>query len=152
MRYVVSKVEDIPPGARKIVEAGGRSIGIFNLGGEFFALRNRCPHAGAELCRGRVWGRLTASEPGEFTYVAGGEILTCPHHGWEFEIRTGRSWCEPNRLRVTEYPVSVASGEELSSELSPSLGGAAPQRIEGTVKAETIEVDVEGDYLVVELA
>ena len=43
-KYVVGRVEEIPPGSSKIVEAAGRSIGIFNVQGEFFALRNRCPH------------------------------------------------------------------------------------------------------------
>ena len=50
-RHVVATVEEIPPGQRKIVEVAGRSIGIFNVSGEFFALRNRCPHQGGPLCR-----------------------------------------------------------------------------------------------------
>ena len=43
-RYVVAAVDEIAPGERKIVTVAGRSIGVFNVGGEFFALRNRCPH------------------------------------------------------------------------------------------------------------
>ena len=49
---VVGTVDEIPPGGRKIVEVAGRSIGVFNVGGEFFALRNRCPHQGGPLCEG----------------------------------------------------------------------------------------------------
>ncbi|HEV8638476.1 MAG TPA: Rieske 2Fe-2S domain-containing protein, partial [Chloroflexota bacterium] len=49
MKHVVAAVDEIPPGGRKIVEVAGRSIGVFNLGGEFFALRNRCPHQGGPL-------------------------------------------------------------------------------------------------------
>ena len=56
MKYVVAAVDEIPPGGRKIVDVAGRSIGVFNLGGEYFALRNRCPHQGGPLCEGRVWG------------------------------------------------------------------------------------------------
>src|ERR687887_2768247 len=96
-RYIVATVEEIPPGGRKIVEVAGRSIGIFNLGGEFFALRNRCPHQGGPLCEGRVWGALESSRPGEFRYSRGGEILACIWHGWGFDIRTGPSWGEPVR-------------------------------------------------------
>ncbi|MCA1667024.1 MAG: Rieske 2Fe-2S domain-containing protein [Thermomicrobia bacterium] len=48
-------MEELPPGARKIVELAGRSIGVFNLGGEFFALRNSCPHQGGPLCTGRAF-------------------------------------------------------------------------------------------------
>ena len=151
MKYIVATVDEIPPGGRKIVDAGGRSIGIFNLGGEFFALRNRCPHAGAELCRGHLWGRVTSDRPGEFNYAPGSEILTCPHHGWEFEIRTGRSWCEPDRLRAGEYAVTVESGEELSSSVSIEADGSTPRKVEGLLMAETMEIDVDGSYLVVEL-
>lgn len=53
-KYVVAAVDEMAPGARKIVDAGGRSLGIFNLGGEFFALRNRCPHQGGPLCEGKL--------------------------------------------------------------------------------------------------
>ena len=57
-RYIVAAVEEIPPGERKIVELAGRSIGVFNLGGEFFALRNRCPHQGGPLCAGSLGGLI----------------------------------------------------------------------------------------------
>ena len=56
-RHVVARVDEIPPGERKIVEVAGRSIGVFNVGGEFFALRNRCPHQGGPLCEGRLLRR-----------------------------------------------------------------------------------------------
>src|ERR1700704_5065988 len=109
-KYVVAAVDEIAPGARKIVEAGGRSLGIFNLGGEFFALRNRCPHQGGPLCEGKLWGNLEASVPGEIVYSRAGEILACHWHGWEFDIRTGQSWCDPRRLRTRRFPVSVEPG------------------------------------------
>src|SRR5262245_39775127 len=60
-KYVVATTAEIPPGGRKIVEVAGRSIGIFNAGGEFFALRNRCPHQGGPLCEGGLSGLLEAS-------------------------------------------------------------------------------------------
>jgi nitrite reductase/ring-hydroxylating ferredoxin subunit len=107
VKYVVGMADEIPPGGRKIVEVGGRSIGVFNLEGEFFALLNRCPHQGGALCEGKLWGVLTASVPGAFEYEQQREILTCPWHGWEFSVRTGRSWCDPVGLRVRTYEVSV---------------------------------------------
>lgn len=106
-RYVVAAVDEIPPGERKIITVAGRSIGIFNVNGEFFALRNRCPHQGGALCEGKLWGSLRATSPGVFDYSSTKDILTCPWHGWEFHVRTGRSWCEPKRLRVRSYDVKV---------------------------------------------
>ncbi len=106
-RYVVATVEEIPPGGRKIVEVAGRSIGVFNVGGEFFALRNRCPHQGGPLCLGRLGGFVTATTPGEYEYSREGEILRCPWHGWEFDITTGRSIFNPHRMRVRTYEVTV---------------------------------------------
>ena len=49
-------VDEIPPGGRKIVEVAGRTIGVFNVDGEFFALLNRCPHQGGPLCTGNTLG------------------------------------------------------------------------------------------------
>ena len=151
MRYVVAAVDEIPPGGRKIVEVAGRSIGVFNLGGEFFALRNRCPHQGGPLCEGRVWGALEAERPGEFRYSRHGEILACIWHGWEFDIRTGQSWCEPERLRVRSYEVSVEAGAAIvATEADPE--SPVPGRVKGPYVAESYPVSVEGRYVVVEVA
>lgn len=62
-RYVVGRVSEVPPGARKIVEVAGRSIGVFNVNGQYFALRNRCPHQAAPLCLGAVKGSDHAVVP-----------------------------------------------------------------------------------------
>ena len=55
-RHVVAKVGEIPIGGKKLVSVKGRDIGVFNVNGEFFALLNKCPHAGASLCHGRIIG------------------------------------------------------------------------------------------------
>jgi nitrite reductase/ring-hydroxylating ferredoxin subunit len=143
-RHVVARVEEIPPGERKIVTVAGRSIGIFNVNGEFFALRNRCPHQGGPLCEGRLFGVLQARVPGEVEYTRAGEIITCAWHGWEFDIRTGQSWCSPERLRVRRYDVSVESGDALADA---TIDGKVP----GPYMAETYPVSTEGQFLVVEL-
>ena len=146
-RYVVAEAAEIPPGGRKIVEVAGRSLGIFNLGGEFFALRNRCPHQGGPLCEGKQFGLAAAAVPGAIEYSRPGEILTCAWHGWEFDIRTGRSWCDPQRLRVRRYDVSVEGGDTLVADGDPAMGGRVP----GPFRAETYPVTSDGTYLVVEI-
>jgi 3-phenylpropionate/trans-cinnamate dioxygenase ferredoxin subunit len=146
VKHVVARVDEVPPGARKIVEISGRSIGIFNLGGEFFALRNRCPHQGGPLCEGRVWGALEADRPGELRYSRGGEILACIWHGWEFEIRTGQSWCDPAKLRVRQYQVEVESAIALADPPAP-----APGLVKGPYVAESYPVSTEGEYVLVDV-
>ena len=65
-KHVVATVDEIPPGERKIVELEGRSLGVFNIDGEFYAVRNICPHQGAPLCEGRLTGLLESDVPGEY--------------------------------------------------------------------------------------
>ena len=148
MKYVVAGVDEIPPGGRKIVDVAGRSIGVFNVDGEFFALRNRCPHQGGALCEGTLWGVLRADAPGEFDYSASKEILTCPWHGWEFHVRTGQSWCDPRRLRVRRYEVSIEAGAVLTADPDAPTRGL----VRGPYAVETYPVSIEGTYLVVDVA
>jgi 3-phenylpropionate/trans-cinnamate dioxygenase ferredoxin subunit len=136
-KHIVATTAEIPPGGRKIVEVAGRSIGVFNLDGEFLALRNRCPHQGGPLCEGGLSGLVEAALPGEYRYSRRGEMLRCPWHGWEFDLRTGQSWFDPGRTRVRRYPVSV----------EPPGAGLAP----GPYIAETYPVSVEAQYSVVEV-
>ena len=110
-RYLVGTVAEIPPGQRKIVDVAGRSIGVFNVGGSFYALRNRCPHQGGPLCLGSVKGTALPSPPGEYRWGREGEILRCPWHGWEFDLVTGRSLCDPNGCYVRTYEVTVEAGD-----------------------------------------
>jgi nitrite reductase/ring-hydroxylating ferredoxin subunit len=134
-KLVVAPVGEIPAGGRKLVTVGGRAIVVFNVAGEFFALNNRCPHRGGSLCQGKLTGLVESPQPGEYRYSRRGEIIRCPWHAWEFDVRTGRSWCDPQRLRARQYPVSVEPGATL---------------VEGPYKAETFAVRVENDYVVVD--
>jgi nitrite reductase/ring-hydroxylating ferredoxin subunit len=111
-RHVVGTVAELPPGARKIVDVEGRSIGVFNVNGTFYALRNTCPHQAAPLCRGSVKGMTTSPGPGQYDYVREGEILRCPWHGWEFDLTNGRSIFNPHRVRVRSYQVTVEPDDD----------------------------------------
>ncbi len=117
MKFVVGKVDEIPPGGRKIVRIAGRSIGVFNVGGDFYAIRNRCPHQGAALCEGKLWGVLRSDVPGQFEYDGTKEIIACISHGWEFSLKTGQSWCDPQKLRVRAYQVSAEEPTAIGSEI-----------------------------------
>jgi 3-phenylpropionate/trans-cinnamate dioxygenase ferredoxin subunit len=150
-KHIVGTVDEIPPGGRKLTEVAGRAIGIFNVGGQFFALRNRCPHQGGPLCEGRLAGVLQPGLPGEYHYERPGELLRCPWHGWEFDVRTGQSWFDPARTRVRAYEVQVASGAELSTAAVTTTEAPAAGLQPGPYVAETYPVTVEQQYLVIEL-
>ena len=145
-RYIVATVAEIPPGGRKIVEVAGRSIGVFNLGGEFFALRNRCPHQGGPLCSGSLGGLISSPRPGEYHYSRMDEMLRCPWHGWEFDIRTGQSWFDPARVRVRRYQVTVESEQPAAPDPAPQLDPAR-----GPYVAETYPVVVERLQIIVDV-
>lgn len=135
-KYVVAPVEDIPPGGRKLVDVRGRPIVIFNLDGEYFGMLDRCPHQGGSLCDGQLIGLVESSQPGEYNFSRQNEIVRCPWHGWEFDIRTGQSMCEPDRIKATQYDVDVEAGAAVT---------------EGPYEAVTFDVTVEDRYVVVEV-
>jgi nitrite reductase/ring-hydroxylating ferredoxin subunit len=106
----VCKVDELPPGTCRIVVAGGRRIGVFNVHGSYYALLDRCPHGGAPLCRGRIGGLSRAEGPGpKLDLVREGEILRCPWHGWEFEISSGETVTQPI-VRVKTFKAEAKDG------------------------------------------
>ena len=137
-RYVVAEVGEIPPGGRKIVDLDGISVGVFHINGSYFAILNWCPHQGARLCEGKLWSSLESSVPGEYTTSRPDEIIACIYHGWEFDLRTGQSRCEPERLRVRAYDVRVEPGDKVAQG--------------DPLTAQTFAVSQEGNYIVVDLA
>jgi 3-phenylpropionate/trans-cinnamate dioxygenase ferredoxin subunit len=136
-RQVVAKASDIKPGASVVVTVKGRDIGIFNIDGDYFALANRCPHAGGPLCQGRIVALVQSDGPGSYRLARHQEFLRCPWHGWEFDIRTGQSWCDPSSTRARQFAITVEPGAQL---------------VKGPYVAETFPVSVEEDYLVIDLA
>ena len=109
-RHAVAKAADIAPGERKIVTVAGREIGVFNVGGSFYALRNICPHRGAPLCLGRLRPLVVSREVYHVDSERDNVILKCPWHQWEYDIKTGQALFDAG-LRVKTYPVKQEGDE-----------------------------------------
>src|SRR5215203_3204648 len=110
-RHVVARAADIPPSSRQVVTVAGHEIGVFNLEGDYYALLNRCPHRSGPLCHGRLRPLISSSDVGQVNYDREGEVLKCPWHQWEFDLRTGHAIYDP-RLRVRTYEV-LQEGEDV---------------------------------------
>lgn len=108
---VVCDAAHLSPGGRvEISGAAHFGITVFNVGGKFHALLNRCPHMGGPLCRGRIRPRVFSEAVGRWTFDREGEVLKCPFHNWEFDIATGQA-LHDSRLRARRYPVEVRDGK-----------------------------------------
>jgi nitrite reductase/ring-hydroxylating ferredoxin subunit len=95
----VASISELELGSCKTVEVQGKAIALFNVGGKIYALDNTCLHQGGPLGEGRLEG----------------EVVTCPWHMWEFNVRTGEKVGEPS-LRVATYPVQV-DGDDIKVAL-----------------------------------
>ncbi|MBX3438540.1 MAG: non-heme iron oxygenase ferredoxin subunit [Planctomycetaceae bacterium] len=96
--HAVAKTQDIPTGAGRTFAVNGKLIAIFDLGGEFSAMDDLCPHMGASLGEG---------------YLEDGAV-TCPWHAWRFCVKEG-TWLDSPKspLRVRTYPVRVEGADIL---------------------------------------
>jgi len=150
MRVVVGRVTDFQDGDRKIVDVNGKSVGIFRVDGQFYAIRNRCPHQWGPLCLGDFAPRAVSSGPGDVHMDDGPPLLACPWHGWEYDLATGQSFMGPGHglAPALTYDVNVLPGSEVAAarEREPRPDGRVP----GPYVAETLAVSVEQDYVVVE--
>ena len=135
MRHVVLALSDLPLGESRIVTVRGREIALFNIDGEVFALINRCPHEGAPLGLGLRVGLSESEKPGCYQHSRPGELVRCPWHGWEFDIRTGQSWCDPKTLKAKSFDARVEVGAQL---------------VKGPFVAESFPVSIEAQYIVLE--
>lgn len=91
--YTVGRVEDVPPGRGATVELrNGVELALYNVGGEFYAIENFCPHKGAPLAEGALCGHT----------------VQCDWHGWQFDVRTGK--CLTTNGDVESYPVIIEDG------------------------------------------
>jgi nitrite reductase (NADH) small subunit len=110
----VGAVEDFADRTMTLVQAGGIEIGVCRWGSEFFALRSRCPHQAAPLCRGFLQTRLSGGFTAEGVRLESDTeepMILCPWHRWEFSLRSGESAWPGYRART--YPVTVDGGRVL---------------------------------------
>ena len=111
-RISAGSASDFETGRFRIVHAGTREIGVLRMAdGSFRAVRNRCPHKAAEICKGIVGGTWPPSAPGELKFSHEGQILICPWHGFEYDLDTGEELFRPGAPRLRLYPAEVIDGE-----------------------------------------
>jgi len=91
----VAKFSDVKEGEGKIVEVNGKTIALFNVDGRIHAIENTCKHAGGPLGEG----------------VCDGNVVTCPWHGWKYDVTTGVSPANP-QIKVDKYDVEI-DGEDV---------------------------------------
>lgn len=112
-RIPVKPEEEFQPGTWAVVDAEGRSIGVYNHDGEYFAVRNRCLHDGGRLCNGRVGPALEGVfvNPGRRVEESftGDVRAVCPRHGWEYYLETGEHVGDPSIVLPT-YDTVVDDG------------------------------------------
>jgi nitrite reductase (NADH) small subunit len=90
----VANVADVPPGQGIVAEVNGKTLAVFNVGGEFHVIDNTCLHRGGPLGEGDLEG----------------QVVTCPWHGWQFDVTTG--WCVGNpSAKVERYEVKLEGAE-----------------------------------------
>ncbi|HLI26856.1 MAG TPA: bifunctional 3-phenylpropionate/cinnamic acid dioxygenase ferredoxin subunit [Chloroflexota bacterium] len=102
----VARVDEVPPGQGKLVEAGGRYIALFNVDGQYYAIDDECTHAAASLSEGFVEGT----------------VVECPLHGGQFDLRTGEAVWSPAVIPVATYAVRV-EGDEIWVDPEPRPPG-----------------------------
>ena len=92
----ICPVDDLPPGAKRVVMWEDLEIGVVNCGGEILAIEDRCSHDDGDLMEGDVDEETCTVE--------------CPRHGSEFDLRTGKPLNLPAYVPIETYPVTVADG------------------------------------------
>jgi nitrite reductase (NADH) small subunit len=125
-RFVVCPVSELPLGAKKIVDLGDRTIGVYNSRGTLYAVQNTCPHALAPICIADPSGTMLPSAPGEVKYGMEGLVLRCPWHNWEYDIRTGEALFGTDRRRLATFPVTVEDGQVVVTIRTRAAADARP--------------------------
>ena len=90
----VAKVEEIKSGEGKTIEANGKTIALFNSDGMFYAIDNTCAHRQGPLGEGYLDGKL----------------VTCPLHGWQYDITNGECQTMPN-MHIASYKTKIENGK-----------------------------------------
>ena len=92
----VAEADSFPPGSSKIVRHGNLFVGVYNCGGELYAIEDRCSHDDGPLCEGD-WDEDLCR-------------VVCPRHGSAFELSSGTPVTLPATEPVETFPVRVADG------------------------------------------
>jgi len=111
--HLVGRLDEFPEGSARVVEAGGRQIGIFNIKGQLYALPNVCPHQTGPVCNvSKLVGTFVANEGTGWQreWVHDGEVIACPWHGLEYHVPTGECIAFP-RIKLRRYVVLVEDDE-----------------------------------------
>lgn len=95
----LAAISEIPAGEGREFTVGDRILAVFNVDGTFHVLDGICPHAGGPLAKGALTGC----------------IVTCPWHGWQFDVATGRH-CLSDRIQQTQFVCRV-EGPDLYVDL-----------------------------------
>ena len=92
--YLVCRKDELQDGDRRVVSCDGTEVGVFNVDGQFHVIDNTCLHRGGPLGE----GELEAS------------VVTCPWHGWQFNVTTGVCVNNPS-AKVETYQVKVEGSD-----------------------------------------
>ena len=98
----VCTISELPPGERKLIEWEDLEIGVFNCGGDYFAIEDRCSHDDGPLAEGEFDAETCTVE--------------CPRHGSRFDLRTGKPKTLPAYEPVDTFPVRV-EGDTIKLEV-----------------------------------
>jgi nitrite reductase (NADH) small subunit len=89
------KTAEVPPGTIRELQIDGKTVALANVEGKFYAIENTCLHRGGPLGQG----------------VLQGKTLTCPWHGWGYDVTSGKTVMNP-AVGVSCYKVEVR-GEDI---------------------------------------
>ena len=122
----VAARDEIGPGQVRTCFVGRRRIALVCTNdGELHALADNCPHQQAPLAGGRLEFMIDADDAGRYR-MTDTQVLRCPWHGYEFDLESGLSLADPERMRVRSYAVSV-EGDDIyvERETAPPRAGVA---------------------------
>jgi nitrite reductase (NADH) small subunit len=120
MREVnIGPASDFGDPGRKVIAFEGIEVGVFRLGGDFFAYANQCPHMGGPACQGKMMPKveevIAADRTSKGMAFSKAQInIVCPWHGYEFDMRTGVHAGNP-KIRLRPIKVHVADGDVIVS-------------------------------------
>lgn len=104
--YPVATMSELQEFGRKIVQVKQIEVGLFLVNGQVYAWRNICPHGAAPVCEGVVCGTRLPSLVYEYEYGKDREIVRCPWHGWEFDLKTGKHLVD-ERTALRGYEIKI---------------------------------------------